>query len=106
MELSGKERELIKSGRIHAVLRWEKVEEKAGDIIFSVNRVAYRLKEKKRWAVHRVAAKRSNIDFGCKDVKAFISLFTYLYSDYKKSRKDIVYDVIFEKEKSQRTLGW
>ena len=104
MKINEKEAKLISSGKLKAILRWDNQPEKVGDALFTVEGQVYVLKEKKRKVVHVIAAKRSNIDFGCEDVLTFRNMFSYLYSDYKKSRNDIVYEIIFEVDKSQVTL--
>lgn len=107
MRISEKESKLIASGKLHAVLRWNKsdVEEKVDDILFSVDGYVYKLIDKKRWKLFRVAAQRSVIDFSCEDVYSFKTLITYLYKSYEKIKGDTVYLCIFKAEKSQRTLG-
>lgn len=104
MKISDKEEKLISSGKLKAVIRWQNIDEKVGDPLFCVDGNVYILKEKKRWSVHRCAAKRSS-DLGCTTVKDYILVFDYLYVSYNKHRKDVVYDVIFKPDERQRTLG-
>lgn len=105
MKLSEKEELLIKDGKLHAVLRWDKPDDKVGDIIFNVDDVPYKLVDKKRWKVFRIGAQRSVIDFSCEDVYSFKTLITYLYKSYEKIKDDTIYLCIFKPEKEQRTLG-
>lgn len=105
MRLTDKEELMIKDDKIHAVLRWNKPDEKVGDIIFNVDGKPYRLVDKKRWKVFRVGAQRSHIDFGCDDIYSFKTLITYLYKSYGKIKDSTVYLCIFEVDKSQQTLG-
>ena len=105
MKISEKERKLIAAKKIKAVIRWENIEEKTGDALFDVNGVVYTLVEKKYWALHRIAGKRSRIDFGCVDVSSFRKLVGDLYGNYDVRVKDIVYDIIFKPHKRQMTLG-
>ena len=105
MKISEKEYKLIKEGKIHAVLRWEKPDEKIGDIIFEVDGKPYRLTDEKRWKVFRCAAQRSHIDFGCDSVYDFKVLMGYLYKPYPKIKDSTVYLCIFKADKEQRTLG-
>lgn len=105
MKLSEKEELLIKDGKLHAIIRWDKPDDKVGDIIFNVDDVPYKLTDKKRWKLFRVAAQRSVIDFSCEDVYSFKTLITFLYKSYDKVKDDTVYLLIFRAEKEQRTLG-
>lgn len=105
MKLSEKEELLIKDGKLHAVLRWNKPDDKVGDIIFNVDDVPYKLVDKKRWKVFRVGAQRSHIDFSCETIYDFKTLVTYLYNSYGKLKDDTCYLCIFKADRKQRTLG-
>ena len=105
MKLSEKEELLIKEGKLHAVLRWTKPNEKVGDIVFEVDGKPYRLVDKKRWKLFRVAAQRSHIDFGCRTVYDFKVLIGELYDNYPKIKDDRIYLCIVKAEKGQMTLG-
>ena len=105
MKITDKEELLIKEGKIHAVMRKEKPDEKVGDIIFEVDGKPYRLLDRKRWKVFRVGAQRSHIDFGCDTIYEFKILITELYDSYGKIKDTTVYLLIFKADKSQMTLG-
>lgn len=105
MKISEKEEKLIREGKIHAILRWEKPSEKIGDIVFSIDGQAYKMIEKKRWKVFRCAAQRSHIDFGCRTVYDFKVLIGELYDNYPKIKDDRIYLCIVKAEKGQMTLG-
>ena len=105
MKLSSKEEELILANKLHAVLRWNKHDEKIGDIIFEVEGTAYKLTDKKRWKVFRCAAQRSHVDFGCDTIYDFKVLMGQLYKPYPKIKDDTVYLLIFKADKEQMTLG-
>lgn len=105
MKLSEKEELLIKEGKIHAVLRWDKQEVKIGDIIFNVDSVPYKLVDRKRWKVFRCGAERSHIDWGCETVYDFKVLIGNIYKPYPKMKDDTIYLLIFKPDKEQRTLG-
>ena len=105
MKITEKEELLIKEGKIHAILKWEKPTEKIGDILFTVDGHPYKLVDNKRWKVFRCAAQRSHIDFGCESVYDFKTLITYIYKSYVKVKGDTVYLCIFKADKSQQTLG-
>lgn len=105
MKLSEKEEQLIKDGKLHAVIRKEKPDEKVGDIIFEVDGTAYKLIDKKRWKVFRCGAQRSHIDWGCETIYDFKVLMGQLYTPYPKMKDDTIYLLIFKADKSQMTLG-
>ena len=105
MKLDEKEAKLISSGKLKAVIRWNKPDEKIGDIIFNVDSVPYRLIDRKRWKVFRVGAQRSHIDFGCDTIYDFKVLMGNLYKPYPKIKDDTVYLCIFKSDEKQRTLG-
>ena len=105
MKITEKEELLIKDGKLHAILRWNKEEVKIGDIIFNVNGVPYKLVDKKRWKVFRIGAQRSHIDFSCDTIYEYKTLITELYNSYGKIKDDTVHLLIFKAEKEQRTLG-
>ena len=105
MELSDKEELLIKEGKLHDIIRWDKPTEKVGDIVFEVDGKPYRLVDKKRWKLFRVAAQRSHIDFSCKSVYDFKLLMGELYKPYPKIKDDTIYLCVIKDEKSQMTLG-
>lgn len=105
MKLTEKEELLIKDGKLHAVLRNNKPDEKIGDIIFNVDSVPYKLLDRKRWKVFRIAAQRSVIDFSCETVYDFKVLMGYLYKPYPKIKDETVYLCIFKADDKQKTLG-
>jgi len=105
MKLSEKEERLIKDGKLHAILRWDKQEVKIGDIIFTVDSVPYKLVERKRWKVFRIGAQRSHIDFSCDTIYEYKTLITDIYKSYGKVKDDTVQLLIFKAEKEQQTLG-
>ncbi len=105
MKINEKEELLIKEGKIRAILKWVKPEEKVGDILFTVDGYPYKLVDKKRWKLFRVGAQRSHIDFGCLDIYSFKTLITYLYGSYGNIKDDTVFLLIFKADKKQRTLG-
>lgn len=104
MELSEKEEQLIKSGKIKAVLRTEPVEEWVGNICFSIDGEAYRIIEKRRWTIARIGAQRCKVDFGCEDIKRFKAVIGYLYGKYAKIKNDVVHEICFAPDKKQKTL--
>ena len=105
MKLSEKEELLIKEGKLHAVIRWAKIDVKIGDIIFEVDGTAYKLVEKKRWKVFRIGAQRSHIDFSCDTIYEYKTLITELYKSYGKIKDDTVFLCIFKADTKQKTLG-
>ena len=105
MKISDREEKLIKEGKIKAVIRWEKPDDKIEDIIFEVDGKPYRLIDKKRWKVFRCGAERSHIDWGCDSVYDFKVLMGYLYKPYPKIKDDTVYLCMIKADKQQRTLG-
>ena len=104
MKLSEKEEILVKDGKLHAVLRWNKPDDKVGDIIFNVGGVPYKLVDRKRWKLFRCGAERSHIDWSCDTIYDFKVLMGYLYTTYPKIKDDTVFLCIFKAEKEQRTL--
>ena len=104
MKITEKESLLIKDGKLHAIIRWDKPDDKVGDIIFNVDDVPYKLVDRKRWKVFRVGAQRSHIDFGCDTIYDFKVMMGYLYKPYPKIKDDTVYLIIFKVDRSQQTL--
>ena len=105
MKITEKEELLIKDGKLHAVIRKVKPEEKVGEIIFEVDGKPYRLSDRKKWKVFRIGAQRSHIDFSCDTIYEFKILITELYESYDKIKDTTVYLLIFKADKSQMTLG-
>lgn len=105
MKLSDKEEKLIKDGKLKAIIRWKKPDEKIGDIIFSVGSVPFRLVDRKKWKLFRIAAQRSHIDFSCDSIYSFKVLMEDIYKPYHKIKDDTVFLCMIKPEKSQMTLG-
>lgn len=103
MNFAEKEIESLSSGKSKAVIRWKRPDVKEGDLV-SVADTLYRVTHVKRWTVMRIAAQRSNIDFGCDSVRSFRALFTFLYGSYVKRKNNIVWLVGLRKEKKQQSL--
>ena len=105
MKISEKEELLVRDGKLHAILRWEKQEVKIGDILFELDGITYKLTARKRWKVFRCGAERSHIDFSCDTIYDYKTLITHLYGSYGKVKDDTIYLMIFKADKSQQTLG-
>jgi len=105
MKISDKEAKLIASGKLNAVIRWEAPLEKVCDILFDVEGVVYKLKDKKKWSLHRCVSKKTSTAFGCDSLTNAKATITFLYGEYSRIKDDVVYLVMIEKEKQQRTLA-
>jgi hypothetical protein len=104
MEISDKEAALLKTGKHKAIIRKDPVKEQVGDVVFEIDGVVYRIKEKKRWTLRRINSDRGTREFGCKSARHFKLMYEAVYGTYVGKSKEVHWLIVLTRDKSQETL--
>jgi len=104
MKITDKEKRMITSGKMKAVIRSSNIKENIGEIAFEIDNIAYIIVDKKHWTLRRINAQRGKRDFGTTSSLHFKFMYEVIYGKYDGKSKDLFWLIVVKPNKKQSLL--